>query len=410
MSTINTSFTFTNGVPTSLVAIVGNKHYEADSSHSNWKDILNAVKSGDAKAFVNAIDVKTALVNYTVGNVKIVGSEVYIYDKIRLHGVVVDRLFDFMKNGLPVEPIMKFIDKLFKNPSSRAVNELYRFLEHKNLPITSDGNFRAYKGLNSDYYSKTAGNLTLVSGKVREDGRIYNGVGQVIECLRNQVNDNKDETCSYGLHAGSLSYAKDFAGSDGKFVIVEINPTDVVSIPSDCNGEKLRTCRYVVVEEYIAPLDSVYINTAKTPEPVVEEYNDEVDDEYDGDDTGNDHDDYDDHDDYTTDDNGDDLCQCASCREDREIDYKEGHAYGRTDGYRGLNDVESAYQVILDLRGISHKQSFVDGYTNGHNEGVARYNENLAVYNASEPKNSPTSPKHPNYHNKRDAKGKFTKA
>jgi hypothetical protein len=35
-----------------------------------------------------------------------------------------------------------------------------------------------------------------------------------------------------------------------KIVIVKINPADVVSVPSDCNYEKLRTCRYEVVGEY----------------------------------------------------------------------------------------------------------------------------------------------------------------
>jgi len=32
-------------------------------------------------------------------------------------------------------------------------------------------------------------------------------------------------------------------------MMVEIDPADVVSVPQDCNHQKLRTCRYVVVEE-----------------------------------------------------------------------------------------------------------------------------------------------------------------
>jgi hypothetical protein len=38
--------------------------------------------------------------------------------------------------------------------------------------------------------------------------------------------------------------------SGDRIVIVKINPKDVVSVPSDCNYEKLRTCRYEVVGEY----------------------------------------------------------------------------------------------------------------------------------------------------------------
>lgn len=312
MSKINTIFTFTSGVPTSVVAIVDNKQYTADSSHVNWATILETIRKDDADGLMNAIDIKRSFENYVVGNVRVVGGEVF-YDNTRLGGVVVDRIFDFMANKLPVEPIMLFINKLFQNPSSRAVNELYTFLEHKNMPITSEGNFRAYKGLRSDFYSITAGNLSLVQGKV-QDGCIYNGVGETIECIRHQVDDNKDNTCSYGLHAGSLEYASGFA--QGKMVIVEINPADVVSIPSDCDGQKLRTCKYKVVEEYVAPLDNTYVKTSSfnaNPVPV-KPSDDDVDDFIDK------HYNCDYDDDYLPleDKHGDDCCNDGCCHDDND--------------------------------------------------------------------------------------------
>ncbi len=53
-----------------------------------------------------------------------------------------------------------------------------------------------------------------------------------------------------------------------KTVIVEINPADIVSIPSDCNGQKLRTYKYKVISEYTRPLDSVYFDCPElTDEP-----------------------------------------------------------------------------------------------------------------------------------------------
>lgn len=309
MNKINTIFTFTSGVPTSVVAVVGNNQYTADSSHVNWNVILETIRNNDADGLINAIDIKRSFENYVVGNVRVVGSEVF-YDNTRLGGVVVDRIFDFMSNKLPVEPIMLFINKLFQNPSSRAVNELYTFLEHKNMPITSEGNFRAYKGLRDDFYSVTSGNLTLVQGKVK-DGNIYNGVGETIECIRHQVDDNKDHTCSYGLHAGSLEYAKGFA--QGKMVIVEINPADVVSIPSDCDGQKLRTCKYKVVEEYVAPLDDTYVKTSSfnanpMPTSLVD------DDSHDYDNYESDY-----NDDCSNEDScGDDCCNNSCCHDEHD--------------------------------------------------------------------------------------------
>jgi hypothetical protein len=66
---------------------------------------------------------------------------------------------------------------------------------------------------------------------------------------RNAVDDNKDQTCSTGLHFCGLSYLDHFGGSDSRTVIVKIDPADVVSIPSDYNGAKGRACRYEVIGE-----------------------------------------------------------------------------------------------------------------------------------------------------------------
>jgi hypothetical protein len=77
-----------------------------------------------------------------------------------------------------------------------------------------------------------------------------NSVGMIVEMERNEVDDNKDQTCSTGLHFCSQDYLPHFgSGSDSRVVIVKINPSDVVSIPSDYNNAKGRACRYVVVGE-----------------------------------------------------------------------------------------------------------------------------------------------------------------
>ena len=40
-----------------------------------------------------------------------------------------------------------------------------------------------------------------------------------------------------------------FGGSDSRTMILKINPADVVSIPTDYNNSKGRTCRYEVIGE-----------------------------------------------------------------------------------------------------------------------------------------------------------------
>ena len=382
MKQINVMFTFSAGVATSLVAIVNNKQYTTDNTHPNWTQVLEAIRNDNVNGFIAAIDIRSAVENFMVGSVRISGNEVW-HGNTRLGGVVVDRIFDFMGNNLPVQPIMLFIDKLFQNPSSRAVNELYRFLEHENLPLTTNGNFRAYKGLQESFYSITAGNLTLIQGRTDESGHIFNGVGETIECIRHQVDDDKDQTCSKGLHAGSLEYAKGFA--QGKMVIVEINPMDVVSIPSDCNGEKLRTCKYSVVEEYVTPLDNVYVKTTSFNNnplpvaplaPVVDNDDDsdddsDDDDECDSDDCGDEdcnvcnapkvaaYTDEDDRDEEDADDNAIDAAEAA------QNYYDSGHDDGYTDGVQA-NGYNPKYKLTDD-----NTKDYLSGYNEGYDSGVA---------------------------------------
>ena len=123
------------------------------------------------------------------------------------------------------------------NPSRRAVDELYAFLEHKNMPLTPEGNFLAYKGVNSDFTDKYS-------------GKFSNAVGEVLEMRRNGVCDDANVGCSSGFHAGSYEYAKGYASGGGNLMVVEIDPSDVVSVPFDCDCQKLRTAKYKVVAHY----------------------------------------------------------------------------------------------------------------------------------------------------------------
>ena len=144
-----------------------------------------------------------------------------------------------MSKGLPFQPLVTFLNNLMENPSMQSQKELYDFLEHEHLPITEDGCFLAYKAVRSDYKDKYRGVFD-------------NRVGQVCKMTRSKVDDDRGRGCSNGLHAGALNYVATYGSleSGDKIVIVKINPKDVVSVPSDCNCEKLRTCQYEVVGEY----------------------------------------------------------------------------------------------------------------------------------------------------------------
>jgi hypothetical protein len=137
---------------------------------------------------------------------------------------------------MPFEPLVKFLENLMQNPSYRARKELYAFLEHEALPITEDGHFLAYKAVRSDF-------MDIFSGT------IYNGIGSVVKMQRSNVDDDCNRGCSSGLHAGSIDYVRGYGNDSSRFLIVKINPANVVSVPSE-DSRKLRTCEYVVVSEF----------------------------------------------------------------------------------------------------------------------------------------------------------------
>jgi hypothetical protein len=75
-------------------------------------------------------------------------------------------IMDMIQQGYPFEPMLNFLDNMSQNPSDHAIVELFEFMENKNMPITPDGHFLAYKAVKSDYkdiYSSTFDNSVAIS-------------------------------------------------------------------------------------------------------------------------------------------------------------------------------------------------------------------------------------------------------
>ena len=221
-----------------LTVILKNKAHQVIPDHTNYKLILEALPTATEDELLELVDIEKAIATFSQGQVSIVNGKV-MFEGEEVHGSISKRIIEFMSKGLPFEPLVKFLENLMENPSMQSQQELYDFLEHENLPITEDGCFLAYKAVNSDFKDKWRGTFD-------------NNVGQVCEMRRAKVDDNRGRGCSAGLHAGALNYVANYGSVDAgdNIVIVKINPEDVVSVPSDCNCEKLRTCKYEVVGLY----------------------------------------------------------------------------------------------------------------------------------------------------------------
>jgi hypothetical protein len=159
----------------------------------------------------------------------------------------------------------RFLVRLEENPSARAKNAVWDWVQKHGVSITDDGRMVGYKGLVNGKdevsgeenvpVSYHTGPNNFVNGVLYgEPGEAYHvphRVGDVISKRRGDVDDNNRLACSTGLHVGAYSYAKTFGENreDGArystmgrmadtlpnstFGLVAFAPEDVVSVPED---------------------------------------------------------------------------------------------------------------------------------------------------------------------------------
>lgn len=208
--------------------------YSTDPNFTRMKDAVRDGEWDKARELSEPVEAVRKAVEGVEGGSVHIDNGVVICNGKELHNTLTDRMLAMLADGFDVTPLMLFLDNLILNPSFRAVQELYDFLEASQLPITEDGCFLAYKRIRSDYTDVHSGTFD-------------NSIGTVVEMPRNEVDEDKDRTCSAGLHFCSRAYLPHFSGD--RVVVLKINPADVVAIPSDYNNAKGRACRYEVIQE-----------------------------------------------------------------------------------------------------------------------------------------------------------------
>ena len=234
-------------------------------SSAVFQQVIDAIRSGDLDTLRYLVSPKKHIATFTEGRIEFDGSELR-FNGDAIHNSVKDRLHYLWSEGLDLSPLMRFLDNLMDNPSYRAVNETYGFLEACDLPITNDGHFLAYKMVRNNY-------TDIFSGKMA------NALNTFVSVPRNQVDENSERTCSYGLHVCSQGYLGCYGsgrGSADRVLIVKVNPRDVVAVPSDYNNAKMRVCAYEVVGEL--SWDDVGLDRYHTSD-----YSSNFDEEYDED-------------------------------------------------------------------------------------------------------------------------------
>lgn len=235
--TKTTSFSFLV-TPTGLTAFIGGQHFSVPTDHPNFTKIGDALRASDPEEAVNLMDVRASVKRFILSD----PSFALRNDHIELNGEafsfpVTEKVLELINAGNAAEPLFNFLRKVRFNPSKTAQDELLLFCVANGFMIDQNGDIVAYKSVRNDY-------------KDIHSGTIENKVGKVVSMPRRQVDDNRDRTCSNGLHFASYEYASTWAGQDNlRLMVLAVNPADVVSIPSDYDNQKGRTAKYTVLAE-----------------------------------------------------------------------------------------------------------------------------------------------------------------
>lgn len=244
----------------SVTAFIDGEMYVADNTHPNWKQILNGLDDGDTSVTdlfdISAVAVKRF--DRLSERVSVANGRVF-FDGEEVDNALTKKVAEFVNAGVEnFKPLVKFFENVMVNPNEHSREQLYVWLTRHDFPINDDGHILAYKGVKADdskFVSINTGTAT-VDGVVH-NGAIPNHVGAVVEMPRGEVEDNSGVGCATGLHAGTWDYASKFAR--GAVLTVVINPRDVVSVPTDCDAQKVRVSRYVVKEIVEQAYDSPYV-------------------------------------------------------------------------------------------------------------------------------------------------------
>lgn len=241
---------------TNISVFVGAEVKTCDNTHPNFEEIKERAKNGD-ESVLELFDIAETVAQHfdaLTERVAIAGGQVY-FDGDLVDNALTAQIVRFLNEDVEDwEPLVEFMENVAQNPNEHSREQLYDWLSGRNFTITDGGYIIAYKGVNSDYTSIHAG-PGIVNGEAVK-GHLDNSPGNIVEIARSAVAHDPGAGCASGLHVGTHAFALSF--SRGTVLKVAVNPRDVVSVPTDCNAQKMRVCRYSVLDVASAPVSSAY--------------------------------------------------------------------------------------------------------------------------------------------------------
>lgn len=223
----------------------------ASEDHPNIEALIDAVTSdSDPQRILDLFDVQSHVASAfeEVSERVAIQNGIILFDGQPVSNTLTRTVLRFYRRGENFMPLVRFFEKIMTNLDSHVRDQLYDWISDRNLTISDDGDFIGYKGVrrsdDGQYYSINTG-PAIVNGHPVQ-GAVANNPGSTVEINRGLVDTRSDIGCSSGLHVGTWDYASTFGR--GYVLTTKVNPRDVISVPTDCNAQKMRVCRYQVLE------------------------------------------------------------------------------------------------------------------------------------------------------------------
>lgn len=218
-----------------------------------YKNVLQAIREKRVDDIPAMLDVIGSIFVKSNKVIEIKDGYVYI-DGEAVENSISSRILQYTSNQIPFDGLVEFWRNLKQNPSYRARQRLFMFLENAGHPFTDDGHFIAYKAVTKDF-------------KDIRTKTFDNSIGKLVQMDRNLISDDPDRACDPGLHVAAYAYLTESgyysktSSTEYVYICVKVNPKNVVCIPTDYNNMKMRVCEYEVISLSEAPLTEVHYST-----------------------------------------------------------------------------------------------------------------------------------------------------
>lgn len=172
------------------------------------------------------------------------------FENLMLDESLEDHIVSVMKGGddADLHAVCRFAERVYGNVDPQIRAQLFSWLKSQGLlTFDDDGRIIGYRGgeLNADGVAESIHCGPAIVNGQRVNGHVPNPDGAIVEMPRGNVTHDPGVACSSGLHVGTYRYATGWARD--VIMRVAVAPEDVVSVPFDCDAQKLRCCRFEVL-------------------------------------------------------------------------------------------------------------------------------------------------------------------